>query len=109
MFSFMQAVLTLRGLGTGGRFKATQLEESLVCVMKSSATKLNRTSFDDSKFANAVVSKLMVLMAHSRYVLGRREKLAAQLSQDQIPEFIQFCKDLEKIGSHGDSASGSVM
>ena len=88
--------MTFYGLGTGGRFKALQLEAGLQEVMRT--IKLNTTTFDDVRFSKAVVSKLLVLLAHARYVGPRRDVQVTQVPEPRQGEFHAMCDALESSG-----------
>ena len=99
MLKYSSLIIEMRKLGTGGRFKPTSLEKALVAVMKKNPG-MNSTKLDDEAIAKPVCAKLSVMLAHSRYMLGRRESLLRQVPDDDVLKFECFCDDLETVAQH---------
>jgi len=88
-------VLSFHKLGTNGRFLAKSLESSLAKVLKDNDMAKD-FKLEVTMYCKAVCSKIIDILAHSRYVVARRDKLQSQIPVDREKEFETFCKDLAK-------------
>ena len=75
-----ELALAFRSLGTHWRVLTTALEHSMLSVLskKGFASKLRVAA---PMFCKAICCKLLVMLAHSRYVLSRKEPLKQQLRE----------------------------
>ena len=65
-------------------FKATELEKALIGIWKPA---WNKTRLSTELLVSAVVKKLTVMLAHSRYIPSRRELLQQKLPLERHAEF----------------------
>ena len=84
MLDYKRLILSWFRLGTQGRFKPTELEKALIGIWKPA---WNKTRLSTELLVSAIIKKLPVMLAHSRYIPSRRELLKKQLPLERHTEF----------------------
>ena len=88
--------MMLASLGTGLRFKPTQVESAIVHALATTPRKVNSTKFSNKSYAKACTNVIMVVICHSRLLLSRNDIAYSHIEEaEQLKELKKFIAKLE--------------